>query len=242
MTVTMSSAPRLITLPSRDEVFGRAARELAARIPVDLPEVEAREWLELELRRRFPTAEVREQDELARPEGGDLVWYATRRQRFFRIDTSVHVPVAPGHAFELYTGRVVEWQVAVALVPIVVTDRIAGSEYRARYRFLGTERAGTFRVVAAEPPRSVTIEAEGSGIRVWYETTFAAIPGGTTVTVRGDYELPDSMLARVADRLGIERAIARDIDKANDAYRRLCEDEAQEWSVEAAMFGEPRRS
>ena len=79
----MSSAPRLITLPSRDEAFGRAARELAARIPDELPDAEAREWLEGELRRRFPTAEVREQDELARPEGGELVWYATRRQRFF---------------------------------------------------------------------------------------------------------------------------------------------------------------
>ena len=236
----MSSAPRLITLPSRDEAFGRAARELAARIPDELPDAEAREWLEGELRRRFPTAEVREQDELARPEGGELVWYATRRQRFFRIDTSVHVPIQPADAFAIYTGRVVEWQTAVELEPIVVTGRVAGSEYRAVYRFLGRDHAGTFRVVAAEPPRAVTIEAEGSGIRVWYETTFAAIPGGTTVAVRGDYELPDTMLARVADRLGMERAIARDIDKANEAYRLLCEAEAQEWSVEAAMFGKPR--
>ena len=75
----MSSAPRLITIPSRDEVFGRTARDLAARIPEDLAAAEARDWLEAELRRRYPTAEVREQDELARPEGGDLVWYATRR-------------------------------------------------------------------------------------------------------------------------------------------------------------------
>ena len=66
------------------------------------------------------------------------------------------------------------------------------------------------------------------------------IPGGSTVTVRGDYELPDTMLARMADRLGMERAIARDIDRANDAYRRLCEAVADDWSVEAAMQGKPR--
>jgi hypothetical protein len=236
----MSSAPRLITIPSRDEAFGRTARDLAARIPDELPDVEAREWLEGELRRRFPTAEVREQDELARPEGGELIWYATRRQRFFRIDTSVHVPVSPADAFAIYTGRVVEWQTAVTLEPITVTERVAGSEYRAVYRFLGTDHSGTFHVVAAEPPRALTIEAEGSGIRVWYETTFAAIRGGTTVAVRGDYELSDTMLARVADRLGMERAIARDIDKANETYRRLCEAAAGEWSVEAAMYGKPK--
>ena len=236
----MSLRPRLITIPSRDEPFGRAARELADRLPGELAPDEAREWLELELRRRFPTAEVREQDELARPEGGDLVWYATRRQRFFRIDTAVHVPLPPDTAFAVYTGRVVEWQTAVTLDPVYVTKSVAGSEYRARYRFLGTEHSGTFRVVAADPPRAVTIEAEGSGIKVWYETTFVPIPGGSTVTVRGDYELPDTMLARMADRLGMERAIARDIDRANDAYRRLCEAVADEWSVEAAMQGKPR--
>jgi hypothetical protein len=237
----MSSRPRLITIPSRDEVFGRAARELLPTIPDELGLDAARARFEFELRRRFPTAEVREQDELARPEGGDLVWYATRRQRFFRIDTSIHVPLAPPEAFAAYTGRVVEWQTAVELSPIRVTPELAGTEYGAIYRFMGAEHAGTFRVIAADPPRSVTIEADGAGIRVWYATTFAAIPGGTTVTVRGDYELPDTILARVADRLGMERAIARDIDRANAAFLRLCEAIAGEPSVEAAMLGEPRR-
>jgi hypothetical protein len=219
----MSSAPRLITLPSRDEVFGRAAQDLAARIPDELVGDEARDWLEVELRRGFPTAEVHEQDALARPEGADVVWYATRRERSFRIDTAVHVPLAPADAFAVYTARVVEWQTAVQLIPIVVTDEVAGSEYRACYRFLGTEHEGTLRVLAADPPRSVTIEARGSGITVWYETNFVPIPGGTTVTVRGDYELPDTLVGRIADRLGAERAIARDIDRANEAYVLLCE-------------------
>ena len=78
-------------------------------------------------------------------------------------------------------------------------------------------------MLAADPPRSVTIEARGSGVTVWYETTFIPIPGGTTVTVRGDYELPETFIGRIADRLGAERAIARDIDRANEAYVALCE-------------------
>ena len=53
--------------------------------------------------------------------------------------------------------------------------------------------------------------------------------------MKGDYDLPNALLARIADRLGMERAIARDIDRANEAYRRLCEGEAaREAAVEVA--------
>jgi hypothetical protein len=42
------------------------------------------------------------------------------------------------------------------------------------------------------------------------------------VTVQGDYDLPSSILTKIADRLHLERAIGRDIERANAAYVRLC--------------------
>src|SRR6185369_10743923 len=97
-----------------------------------------------------------------------------------------------------------------------------GAAYEATYSFMGRRYAGQFRIVAADPGRSVSIEAKGSGIAVWYVTSFHPDGDGTRVHVKGDYEVPDNFLARIADRLILERAIGRDIDRANESYRRMC--------------------
>ena len=41
--------------------------------------------------------------------------------------------------------------------------------------------------------------------------------------MQGDYDLPSSILTKIADRLHLERAIGRDIERANAAFVRLCE-------------------
>ena len=82
---------------------------------------------------------------------------------------------------------------------------------------------GAAPVLAADPPQSISLEAGGSGISVAYTTTFEADGDGTIVHVLGNYSLPNHLLARVADRLLLERAINRDIERANHSYRRLCE-------------------
>lgn len=222
----MSKSPRIVTIPTRDTVFGADARRIALRIPDDLDAAEAgRAWYEAELRRTYPNATVRPQEELARTDNSETVWYVTNRAPYFRIDTSVEVPLPQAMAYRVYVERMTEWQTAVGLTPLRTTPEIVGNEYQARYDFLGHSYLGRFRIIAAEPPENVSLEADGSGITVWYVTRFARgrASDSTLVSVKGDYRLPDNLLARIADRLFLERAIARDIQRANETYRALCE-------------------
>jgi hypothetical protein len=199
------------------------AREVAGRIPPRLAPPAALKWFEGELRRVYPTAVVRAQSELARGAPGEVLWYVTLRDVRFRIDHLIRVPLPPSRAFEVYVGRVSEWQTAVTLTPIRITPDLVGTEYNASYSVMDRSYRGIFRVLATDPPRSITLEASGSGISVTYTTTFEADGSGTLVRIQGDYTLPDTLLARAADRLGLERAITRDIERANQTYRRLCE-------------------
>jgi Polyketide cyclase / dehydrase and lipid transport len=218
----MRSTVRLVCIPTKDAAFALDAARIAERIPDALGGEAAMAWFCAALRHSYPSAEVHAQDDLARSDGDDPVWYVTKRERHFRIDAAVVVALSPRDAFDVYVDRVVEWQTAVRLEPRRVTDELVGREYAACYPFPGRQLEGRFRVLAADPPHSVAMEAAGSGIAVWYETAFHPDPQGTRVEVKGDYELPAQILTRVADRLGLERAIARDIDRANETFRRLC--------------------
>src|SRR5204862_3668133 len=219
------------TIPSADADFAAEARQIAGRIPGAMTTAEALDWYRLALRRVYPNAVVREQDELARVEVERPVWYVTRREHHFRIDTSIWVPLPPDAAWRLYVERVTEWQTAVELSPRRSGAAFVGREYDATYAFLGRRYRGVFRILSAEPGQFVSIEAQGSGITVWYVTSFRDEQEGTFVRVKGDYELPDTVLGRIADRLGLERAIGRDIERGNRSYRRLC-------IAAAAAFGE----
>ena len=138
------------------------------------------------------------------------------------------MPLPVERAFEVYVDRVAEWQTAVQLTAIPgLGGPLVGRAWEATYRFLGMAYTGRLQIREADPPHSVTYEATGSGITVWYTTAFAPrAPDETVVAVRGDYELPSSILARIADRLHLERSIGRDIERANASYARLCGTEA----------------
>ena len=196
--------------------------------PAGLSARDSLAWYEASLRAAYPNAVVREQETLARSEGALYpVWYASNRPKPFRIATSFAVDVSLDDAFDAYVNRITEWQTAVELVPKPGTPPLIGRTYDATYRFLGMAYTGSFRVRDADPPRSVTYEAFGSGITVWYTTTFASLGDQTSVTVQGDYDLPSSILTKIADRLHLERAIGRDIERANAAFVRLCESLAE---------------
>jgi hypothetical protein len=220
----MPERPEIIASPKTDTAFATEARAVAARIPEGLSARDAIAWYEATLRAVYPNTVVREQDALARSEGALYpVWYASNRPKPFRIATSFAVDVPLDEAFEAYVEGVTEWQTAVSLVPRAGTPPLVGRTFDATYRFLGIAYTGSLRVRDADPPRSVTYEASGSGITVWYTTTFASLGDRTSVTVQGDYDLPSSLLTKIADRLHLERAIGRDIERANAAYARLCE-------------------
>ena len=217
----MPAPARIVTIPSVDAEFAADVQRVAVALPAGLSAEDAVDWFRVSLRRKHPTAVVREQEVLAKVEGGQPVWYVTRREHHFQIDTSVRVPLPRSAAFRVYIERVTEWQTAVELTPRHVTDAIVGSEYDAAYSFLGRRFRGTFRILAARRDEFVSIEAAGSGITVWYVVTFTGQEDSTVVAVKGDYELPHDLITRVADRLGLERAISRDIERANESYRRL---------------------
>jgi hypothetical protein len=212
---------RIVTIPSTDAEFAADVGRVAALLPSGLSAPDAVDWFRVALRRAHPSAVVREQDELARIEGAEPVWYVTRREHHFRIDTSVLLPLPPSDAFEVYVDRMTEWQSAVELVARHLEPGIVGNEYDATYTFLGRRFHGLFRILAAHAPEFVSVEASGSGITVWYVVTFTSQADGTIVRVKGDYDLPFEVVARIADRLGLERSITRDIERANESYRRL---------------------
>lgn len=218
----MPAPARLVCIPTADSDFAAEAERIAQRIPEGMNPADALRWYALAVRRAYPTAVVREQDELARIEGTAPVWYVSRGEHHFRIETSMWVPLEPGPAFDVYVERMPDWQTAVQLVPERLAPGYVGSTYRATYSFLGSRYDGRFRILAAEPGHLVSLEAEGSGITVWYITTFRPERTGTHVGVKGNYELPNSLVMRIADRLGLERVIAADIQRANDGYRSLC--------------------
>jgi hypothetical protein len=217
----------IVCIPTSDRAFSEAALGIADGIPQELPLDDARPWFTDELRRTFPHATVEELGD-APPAPGQPIWYVRQHEHPFRIDARVMVPLSVEAAFEVYVDRVVEWQSAVELTRVDTSAALVGREYRATYPFLGMHYAGTFQVVAASPPVEVALEAQGSGIRVWYVARFAAEGAGTLVRVRGDYELPTVLLTRMADHLGLERAVAHDIERANQDFRRLCQEVAQE--------------
>jgi hypothetical protein len=219
----MYSSARIVCIPSRDASFSAAIRAIAERIPDWLPPSEAFGWFATELRRTYPAAAVREQDPLAKVKGEPPVWYVTRRQHHFRIDTAFWVPLPTTDAYRVYVDEMADWQTAVDLKPRQSSRLVVGAEFEASYPFMGRTYTGILRILAADPGRSVSVEAEGSGITVWYVTSFRRERDGTQVRVKGDYELPDNILARIADRLLLERAIGRDIDRANESYRTFCE-------------------
>jgi hypothetical protein len=219
----MYSSARIVCIPSRDASFAADIRAIAERIPDWLPPNEALGWFATELRRTYPTASVREQDPLAKVEREPPVWYVTRRQHHFRIDTALWVRLPTTEAYRVYVDEMADWQTSVDLKPRQSNRLVVGAEFEASYPFMGRTYTGILRILAADPGRSVSVEAEGSGISVWYVTSFRPERDGTQVRVKGDYDLPDNILTRIADRLGLERAIRRDIDRANASYSAFCE-------------------
>lgn len=224
----MDPRPRLVCIPSNDPAFAAHARELLASLPGDLHGDAGRAEFERRLRERYPQAVVRAQEPLARLHASDAVtWYATNRTYRSRISASFDVAAPQEFVFDVYVRRFPEWQTAVHLEAIGSDEGLVGAEYSARYELFGRTFSGSFRVIDADPPRTVRVEAAGGGgIRVWYATSFSATPTGCRVAVVGDYDVPFDLLPRI-QRLVLGRVIGRDIDRVHEIFRELCERECE---------------
>jgi hypothetical protein len=219
--------PRLVCIPSADREFATSAVALLDTLAEsEHGEEVVRGSLETLLRRRYPTAVVRERDPLA--EIGlekAPVWYVTRLPYRSRLVASVAIEAPVELVFGVYTQpeRIPDWQTAVHVTPLVSRPELVGNEYLARYKVVGKLVQGRFRIVDAEAPSYLRVEAQGLGIRLWYATTFTPTGPHTRIDVDGDYDVPSNALAHLADRLFIEKAVQRDVDYAHANLKALCE-------------------
>ena len=213
----------LVCIPSTDKAFAAVANEALTHVPPWLTSQAAAEDLQRRLQSTYPGAVVRPREALAEVSTDrETVWYVTNRAYRSRISAQVDVPGTRESVFHIYVERVPEWQTAIKVHEIRITPELVGSEWAASWEFLGRRSAGSLRLVEADPPHSVRFEANGMGIRVWYDTSFTQTPAGTTVRVVGDYDVPDGILPMLVDKLFIERSIQRQIDGAHAALRELC--------------------
>jgi Polyketide cyclase / dehydrase and lipid transport len=218
---------RLVCIPSSDVDFAGFARAALAALPPAASRDALRASLEQRLRERYPAATVRPQEGLATlgPREG-AVWYVSNRPFQSRIAASIDVSGTPELVYHIYVERWPEWQTGVELRLRGSGSPLIGREYSATYKIVGREFEGIFRVVDADPPRSVRVEAIGvGGIRVWYATTFRPSARGTVVEVVGDFDVPVALLPGL-QRLVLERMINVDIERSHAALADLCEREA----------------
>ena len=223
----MNRRPRLVCIPSTDSEFAGFVNDRFSEIAGALQgDDEVRERLESLIRRRYPTSVVRPRDPLAEI-GLDTssVWYVTRSPYRSRLAATIEIAAPVELVFGLYIQpeRIPEWQTAVHVTPLVSVPDLIGNEYLARYKIVGQLVQGRFRVVDAERPTYLRMEAHGLGIRLWYASTFTRTSIGTRLDVEVDYDVPPNALAQLADRLFIERAVQRDVDYAHQNLKALCE-------------------
>jgi len=215
--------PRLVCVPFADAGFALAANTLLARMAADATVQLSSDTFAEKLRLLFPTVVVRERRRLADvwPVEGP-VWYVIRREYAERIAGSIEIEVEREDVFNTYVERMPEWQVALRLRPHTTRPGLVGLEYAAVYSLFGRNVNFLLRLVDADPPNAVRVEAEGMGVVLWYAVTFSDTPAGCRVEVAGDYVLPSRLLAALVEPLTLERAIARDIERAHAALRDLC--------------------
>jgi uncharacterized protein YndB with AHSA1/START domain len=226
--------PNLVFVPSDDAAFVGLVGEMAAEpdMAAALDHLDHRE-LQKRIRERFPNATVRPRDELARAHPDEPpVWYVARGRERFRLRASVWIAVPREDVFRVYVDptSIDLWQGVARVRTGDRSPTLVGTSWEAEYEILRIRLAGTFRIVEAEVPLSVRVEASGPlRARLWYVTRFAEKDGGTLVEVEGDYELPFELLTRVPNRLFAEREIERVVAASHERLKALCE----------STFGDP---
>jgi hypothetical protein len=194
---------------------------------------EKRAEFERRLKQGYPGAVVRRREQIANLGGGDeVVWYATMRRYGSRISKSVEIRAPQQLVFDVYVNRFADWMVGVKVQRMEVKPGVIGTEYRASYELFGRTLEGRFRIVDADPPWSVRVEARGlGGIRVWYVTTFQPSAKGAIVEVLGDYEMPARLLPGVGK--AFEQVVGHEIDRGHKSLRAFCEREVSRASGRA---------
>jgi hypothetical protein len=220
--------PSLVFVPSDDAGLAEHVQSLVSEPAVAaLLDRLDHAALQRRLRERFPRGTVRPREALAqvRPEDHP-VWYVSRGRERFRLQASVWIAAPREDVFRVYVdpGSIDLWQEAAGIRAVQASPAIVGTSWQAEYEVLRLRLAGTFRIVKADPPSAVRVEAVGPlRSRLWYVTAFEERNGGTQLDVEGDYELPFQLLTRVPSRLFAEREIERVVAGSHARLKKLLE-------------------
>lgn len=220
--------PHLVLVPSDDAEF-------AEHVAVLVGTPDGPEWpaglqageLQRRIRQQFPNATVRPRHVLARllPEDAPI-WYVSKGRERFRLRAAVQIEAPREDVFRIYVdpGRIDQWQVVARARPLASSAAVVGNAWEAEFEILRARLGGTFRIVEADSPARIRVEAHGPlRSRLWYVSRFYERDGGTLLEVEGDYELPFEWLTRVPSRLVAEREIERTVARSHDRLKALCE-------------------
>lgn len=222
--VGTSRTVRLVCIPSGDVAFASFARAILAQ-PGEGGSDPLLADFQDRLRERYPAATVRPQERLGTLLPASTVWYATNRAFASPIVATVDMASPLSLVYKIYVERMPEWQASLRLRPLARADGRV-TQYATAYDLLGKTFEGVFRVVEANPPHSVLMEAIGTAsIRVWFAATFLPSARGTVIHVSGGYDLPNSLFQGVT-KLALDHLIGRDIERSHERLVALCEREA----------------
>jgi uncharacterized protein YndB with AHSA1/START domain len=220
--------PDLVFVPSDDDAFVSLVGEIAEEpdMATALDRLDHGE-LQRRVRERFPKATVRPREELARAHPDEPpVWYVARGRERLRLRASVWIAASREEVFRMYVDptSIDLWQGVARVRAETRAATIVGTSWEAEYEILRIRLAGTFRIVEADVPARIRVEAQGPlRSRLWYVTRFEEKDGGTLVDVEGDYELPFELISRVPSRLFAEREIERVVAASHERLKALCE-------------------
>ncbi|MBE2271905.1 MAG: SRPBCC family protein [Anaerolinea sp.] len=142
------------------------------------------------------------------------------------VEQSIDIHTPPENVFGIVAHqpeRMPEWWTAFDLQQRVSPPPTAvGSISRYVYNMMGIRIKGEHQVMQLEQDRRLVVKTI-SGIDSMFEFNFAAIDGGTRLSVRIAYSLPGSVLGQLLNRLTIEQRNERDLIEALQRLKALAE-------------------
>lgn len=142
------------------------------------------------------------------------------------VTRTVDAPVADVHMFVVDPYAHPRWLPMIRRIT-EVDGRLhtVGATFTAEVDLAGRFLETRWRCVDVDPPMSTTLEvrSEGGG-EACFVITLGDLDGRTEVHLEATYELPGGPIGELADRLFLERTIARQVDRALDLLRVLAED------------------
>lgn len=146
------------------------------------------------------------------------------------IQITSHYEAPIDHVFEMGIDfkRYPEWNVNYEEVKEVVgpPDQV-GTRIHSVMKLLGRQIEGWGEITQIEKPRLLKFEGkslEGGYLTSIYRLTPAGT--GTDVALEFDYELTPSLLAKVTDKLFLERAVERDLRHSIENFKAFVEAKA----------------